>query len=153
MKRLLCLVVSSYSLVGLVGCGLFSGPALPTPKQVNFKVDQIPANTPMSIIGLVPMDIPTGKQKVVTNNTVFRVTTDILATTNTATLIPQDSLLSGVYYNDGDKCYISWQALYADYRAMELNQGYMGIAKRLNNTTCDPKIGIQPGQTITVNFK
>lgn len=153
MKRLLCLAVSIYGSTGLVGCGLFTAPPQPTPKQVTFKVNQIVAGTPVNLIGLIPMDLPNPRQKVVTNNTVFRVTNDVVGSPDSVILIPQDSLLSGTYYNDGTKCYISWQALYSDYRAMELNQGYLGIDKRLANTSCNPQIGIQPGQNITVTFQ
>lgn len=152
MKKLPLICLLSYTSF-LVGCGLFQAPPMPSPKQVDFKVDQIESGTKMSIIGMMPMDIPNAKQKVVTNNTVFRVTNDVLGSPNSTPLIPQDSLLSGVYYNDGNQCYISWQALYGDYRGMELNQGYLGIAKRVDNNSCDPKTGIKPGDIIQVTFK
>lgn len=139
--------------ISLSSCGLFQPPPSPTPKLVDFKVDQIESGTPMTLIGMVPMDVPNAKQTVVTNNTVFRITTDVVGSPNSTILIPQNSLLSGVYYNDGKSCKISWQDLFGDFRGMELHQGYLGIAKRLNDTTCDPQVGIKPGQTIQVIFK
>lgn len=136
----------------LMSCSAF-GPQAPSPKQVSFKVAQIESGATMSAIGIMPMDVPNQRQPIITNDIVFRVTTDVLGNPNSSVLIPQDSLLQGVYYNNGKNCYISWQSLYGDYRGMELHQGDSGIASRVNDTICNPQTGIKPGDVIQITFK
>ncbi len=136
------------------GCSMFGTRSsnAPVPKQINFKVEQITQGTTMTLIAMVPMDVPNTTKKMVRNDTVFRVATDLLDNTNSSILIPKNSLLYGVYNNDGKSCSISWQVIYGDYRAMELHQGYLGIANRLSNFSCNPKTGVIVGNSIEVTF-
>lgn len=152
MKYLIKTIIAGTSFF-LVSCGAFSSPQAPSPKQINFKIQQVASGTPMIAMAMIPMDIPNSTQRAVTNDVLFRVTNNILGQPDTVILIPQDSLLKGVYYNDSTTCTISWQAIYGDFRGMELNQGDLTIANRLNNTLCDPKVGIKPGQTTEIIFK
>lgn len=124
----------------------------PPPKIIQYKVDQIPADTSMIVTAMVPMDIPNKNQPTVANNTVFRVTNNVIGSPDSTIYIPFNSLLTGVYRNDGTTCVINWQGLYGDYRALELRQGYLGMSKRLNPSNCDPKKGVQPGDILNLTF-
>lgn len=149
-KKLLAL---SIGCLVLASCGTYNSDVPATPKAVSLKLDQVPSGTSMDVIAIIPMDVPHQGNNQVRNSTVFRVAHDVLAPTSSTVLIPQNAMLKGVYQNNGQSCQISWQVLYQNYRAMELDIGNLTIASRLDNTNCDPKLGIQPGQITQVNFK
>lgn len=152
-KFSLKLIAISLSTVALISCSTFGNSSdAPAPMQTQLLVDQVASGTTMNLVAQIPMDIPNSTTPRVANSTIFRVSGNVLGAPNSTVLIPNNSLLYGVYRNDGSKCQISWQALYSDYRSLELHKGYMGIANRISPTTCDPKVGIQTGQMITVTF-
>lgn len=135
------------------GCGLFQAPPSPTPNTINQNLSRVTSGTIVNVVSLVPMDIPNPSQSKITNSAAFRVTDDIRDNLNAKVLISQNSLIVGVYTNDGKSCLVSWQAIYPDYRSLELNHGTLNIAELVNNTTCDPKSGISPGKLFHIVFK
>ncbi len=137
----------------LAGCGTYNSDAPVAPKAISLKLDQIPAGTIFDVIAIIPMDTPYKGNDQVRNTTVFRVAHDVLAPTSSTVLIPQNALLKGIYQNNGQICEISWQVIYQNYRAMEQDIGNLSIASRLKNTSCNPKLGIQPGNITQVTFK
>lgn len=124
----------------------------PAPKMLEYKIEQIESGTNMTVSAMIPMDIPNKSQTVVTNTTVFKVTNDVINYHNSTIYIPANALISGVYRNDGKTCVINWQSIYGNYRAMELRNGYSGVSRRIQATSCNPKTGIQPGDIINLTF-
>ncbi len=143
----------SLSVISLSACGLFQAPPSPTPNRIYQNISRVESGTVVPTVALVPMDIPNPTQPKVVNTGAFRVTQDIRDTPSGAVLIPQNALVKGVYSNDGITCQISWQAIYNDYNAMEKNQVTLSIAELTQNTTCNPKLGIRPGQITNITFK
>jgi hypothetical protein len=141
----------SYSLLtlSLASCAFMS----PTPTKVTQNLQQVNPGTNVAVVALVPMEIPNPTQPKILNSTAFRVTQDVHGYPNTVILIPQNAIITGVYSNDGKVCQVSWQAVYHDYQALEKDQGALGVATMVNNTSCDPKLGIRPGQIMTMTFK
>ena len=139
--------------LSLIGCSAMGNSSdAPAPMQAKLLVDQVTSGTTMNLTAMLPMDVPNATTPKVSNSTIFRVSGNVIGDPNSTTLIPNNALLYGVYHNNGEKCQISWQGLFADYRALELHKGYLGIAQRIPPSNCNPKTGVQTGQTITVTF-
>jgi hypothetical protein len=147
------LSVSLLCLFSLSSCGLFGAAPSTTPRRMSQDMALINPGTIVNVVSLVPMDTPNSAQSKIVNSAVFRVTEDVKGYPNTMTLIPQNALISGIYSNDGTTCHVSWQVIYADYSALEKNQGTMDIAPRVSNTSCDAKLGIRAGQLMNITFK
>lgn len=137
----------------IAGCGLFQAPPPIMPSRMNQNISRIASGTVVNTISLVPMDVPNPSQIKITNTAIFRVTDNVLSSPGSAVLIPQNALITGVYTNDGKSCIVSWQAVYANYSALEKNQAAISIAISTENTLCDPKVGIAVGQLAKVTFK
>lgn len=143
----------SFMVITLSGCGLFQAPPPPTPIRINHNLSQATSGTIIYAINLVPMDVPNPSQTKIVNSAAFRVSQNVLSGLNSAPIIKQDYILTGVYSNDGTTCQVSWQAIYPDYTSLEKNQGDLNVGTLLNNNSCNPKLGIKPGQLIEVIFK
>lgn len=137
----------------LTACGLFGPAPEPTPGKLASNLERINSGTIINVVSLVPMDIPNPSESAITNTTVFRVSNDLREYPNSSILIPQNALVTGIYTNNGKTCSISWQAIYANYTALEKGQGAMTIAPQVQNTSCDPKTGIRAGQLMNITFK
>ena len=117
--------------LSLIGCSAMGNSSdAPAPMQAKLLVDQVTSGTTMNLTAMLPMDVPNATTPKVSNSTIFRVSGNVI----------------------GDPNSISWQGLFADYRALELHKGYLGIAQRIPPSNCNPKTGVQTGQTITVTF-
>jgi hypothetical protein len=134
-------------------CGLFQAPPEPAPIVLNNHLNRIASGTKVSIISMLPNDVPNSTQAKIVNSTAFRVTEKVVSNSDGTILIPQNAIISGVYSNDGSNCVISWQMLFNDYAAMEKNQAAMNIATKVENNNCDPKLGLRPGQLMQLIFK
>lgn len=139
--------------INLSSCGLFQAPPPPTPNRITHNLNQATSGTIIYAINLVPMDVPNQSQPKIVNSAAFRVSQNVLSSLNSAVIIKQDYIITGVYSNDGTTCQISWQAIYPDYASLEKNQGDLNIGTLLNNNSCNPKFGIKPGQLIEIVFK
>ncbi len=137
----------------LAACGLFGPAPGPTPGKLTGNLERVNSGTIVNVVSLVPMDIPNPSESVITNSAAFRVTNDVREYPNSSILIPQNALITGIYTNNGKTCSISWQAIYADYPALEKGQGSLAIAPLVKNTSCDPKAGIRAGQLMNITFK
>ncbi len=140
-------------IVSISSCGLFQKPQAPTPQKISVRVDLLESGTVIHVVDLVPMDIPNPTQPKIVNTAAFRVTHDVRSVPANLLVIPQNALITGSYNNDGKTCQVSWQAIYYDYRSLELSQPILGIADRTFNSACDPKLGIKPGQAMDITFK
>ncbi len=134
-------------------CGLFQAPPGPSPMALNKNLVRIESGTKLSIISMIPNDIPNSSQPKVLNSTIFRVTENLVSNPDSTILIPQNAIISGVYSNDGSSCKISWQMVFNNYKAMEKNQAALNIANKTVNNSCDPKLGLRPGQLMQIIFK
>jgi hypothetical protein len=134
-------------------CGLFQAPSGPSPMVLNNNLTRVESGSKVSIISMIPNDIPNPSQAKVVNTTAFRVTDKLVSNPDGTVLIPQNAIISGVYSNDGTSCSISWQMIYNNYEAMEKNQAAMNIANKTENNSCNPKLGIRPGQLMQLIFK
>lgn len=152
IKKHIKYIILTSLILTIAACANNKTDSAPPPKIIQYKVDQIQSGTNMTVTAMVPMDIPNKNQPVVTNNTVFRVANNVIGSPDSTIYIPFNSLLTGVYKNDGKTCVINWQGLYGDYRALELRQGYLGMSKRLNPTSCNPEKGVQPGDILNLTF-
>lgn len=152
-RRLVNSIGLIISMVTISSCGLFKKPDAPTPQKVTVRVDLLESGTVIHVVDLVPMDIPNPSQPKIVNTAAFRVTQDVRSIPGNLLVIPQNALITGFYSNDGKTCQVSWQAIYYDYRSLELNQSILGIADRAANSACDPKTGIKPGQAMDITFK
>jgi len=141
------------SVLGVSACGLFKAPPAPTPQKISVRVDLLESGTIIHVVDLVPMDVPNPTQPKVVNTAAFRVTHDVRSVPGNLLVIPQNALITGSYSNDGKTCQVSWQAIYYDYRSLELNQPILGVADRTLNNKCDPKLGIKPGEAMDITFK
>lgn len=139
--------------VNLTACGLFQAPPPPTPNKISHNLSQATSGTIIYSVNLVPMDVPNPSQTKIVNTAAFRVSQTVLSGLNSAPIIKQDYIITGIYSNDGTTCQISWQAIYPDYASLEKNQGDLNIGTLLNNNSCNPKLGIKPGQLIEIVFK
>ncbi len=139
--------------VNLTACGLFQAPPPPTPNKISHNLSQATSGTIIYAVNLVPMDVPNPSQTKIVNTAAFRVSQTVLSGLNSAPIIKQDYIITGIYSNDGTTCQISWQAIYPDYASLEKNQGDLNIGTLLNNNSCNPKLGIKPGQLIEIVFK
>jgi hypothetical protein len=139
--------------IGLNSCGLFQAPPPPTPSKITHNLSQSTSGTIIYAINLVPMDVPNPSQPKIVNTAAFRVTQNVLSGLNSAVIIKQDYIVTGVYSNDGTTCQISWQGIYPDYASLEKNHGDLGAGELLNNNSCNPKLGIPPGQLMQIIFK
>lgn len=139
--------------LSLTACGLFGPAPGPTPGKLTGNLERVNSGTIVNVVSLVPMDIPNPSESVITNSAAFRVTNDVREYPNSSILIPQNALITGIYTNNGKTCSISWQAIYADYPALEKGQGSLAIAPLVQNTSCDPKAGIRAGQLMNITFR
>lgn len=139
--------------VNLTACGLFQAPPPPTPNKISHNLSQATSGTIIYAVNLVPMDVPNPSQTKIVNIAAFRVSQTVLSGLNSAPIIKQDYIITGIYSNDGTTCQISWQAIYPDYASLEKNQGDLNIGTLLNNNICNSKLGIKPGQLIEIVFK
>lgn len=139
--------------IAISSCGLFQTPPPPTPQKMSININLLESGTIIQTVALVPMDVPNPSQPQVVNTAAFRVTQEVRSVPGNVLVIPQNALIKGFYSNNGKNCQVSWQAIYYDYRALELNQPLLSIANRTYNSNCDPKQGIKPGQQLTIKFK
>ena len=147
------LILFTGASISLSSCGLFQAPPPPTPNRITHNLSQSTSGTVIYAVNLVPMGVPNPTQAKIVNTAAFRVTQNVLSGLNSAVIIKQDYIITGVYSNDGTTCQISWQGIYPDYTSLEKNHGDLGAGELLNNNSCNPKLGIPPGQLMQIIFK
>lgn len=119
LKQTLKLTLLAGLSISLNSCGLFQAPPPPTPSKITHNLSQSTSGTIIYAINLVPMDVPNPSQPKIVNTAAFRVTQNVLSGLNSAVIIKQDYIVTGVYSNDGTTCQISWQGIYPDYASLE----------------------------------
>lgn len=134
----------------LVGCATLTG--LQT-SNINDNLRQISSGMIINIVSLSPMDIPNPSQKKITTNGIFRVTQAVVSQSDGRILIPQNSLISGIYTNDGQVCQVIWQNIYINYAQMEQGNGTNIADGKVSRSLCSPKLGLRSGEAIAIKFK
>ncbi|MCC2645177.1 MAG: hypothetical protein K0R94_955 [Burkholderiales bacterium] len=82
----------------------------------------------------------------------FKVIYDLNKHGGNKVLIKSDTIIRGLYFNDGKTCSVTWDKIYAHGdQAMDKDNGV-----KLNNiatpTMCDPAVGLKYGEPMVINF-
>jgi hypothetical protein len=146
------LIVLSGVLVtlGLAGCGTDNTP--PYVKKLNHNVRSVSEADTLTVFAEHDYPAPASGQTT-TQLVYFKTVYNLYKNKGYhKVLIPSNTIVSGVYNNDGKGCTITWKDVYAHGDQTMDNHNAVNFSSVTVPTICNPTVGLKEGEPLIINF-
>ncbi|MFN8770960.1 MAG: hypothetical protein ACK5Z5_04355 [Neisseriaceae bacterium] len=147
MKKLSVILINILA-IALTSC---STQETPTPQQLTQDIQSLPPSTIISVVAKDNYQVPTGAQ-IIERTGLYETTDNTYDEKGYRILIPRQSIVRGVYSNDGKKCMVTWKAIYANRIEYKKNAGSIALSKQVAPTFCDPVRGIKQNDRLRIHL-
>ena len=148
LKLVKNLLLTGVLVVGLAAC---SSDSTPDVQRLTQNVLTVSSTAVLSVISEDSYLIPDNEQPIVQAGR-YKVVGDIYDESDNRILIPSGAILSGVYSNDGDTCFVTWKSVYANNDDIEDTYNAVSLSKVTRPTKCNPARGVRDGDRLKVSF-
>ncbi len=145
MKNLL---IMSFTLVALIAC---SSEQPPTPDKIRQNLQSVPEDKVVAVIAEKNYPAPRSGQ-IIDENVVSKTVDNIYTEDGEKLIVPQGSVITGNYINDGTSCVIVWKAVYANKSEYKKKNGTFSLSDIAQPSRCDPVKGLKVGNRIFIKF-
>ncbi len=131
----------------LIGCS----DEVPPRSKLAQNVNQVSSTEIIVVTSLEDYPLPSDN-RIVSESGRYRVVDDVYNVSGSKVLIPEGSLISGAYQNDGSICRIYWKAIYANNDQKGDMVNWVSLENAAAPSLCSPYRRLKRGDRITIRF-
>jgi hypothetical protein len=141
----------TFMLFGLTACSSWNTTTYHQASNSTLEI-KVPATTLIYANSLYDFSVPQ-YNKATKELGGFKIKNNVYDSSGKQIVIPEDAVISAIYSNDSRYCIISWQNVYYNKNDFIKEKPAFSVKDITENSSCNPGVGIQKDDSVTLRFK